>query len=107
MSGSTPAASTNARQRRALSRRSFSGGGHIMKYVYILQSLAGERFYTGITDDLVARLSKHNSGAVTHTSKFRPWRIKSFVAFADEARAIAFEKYLKSGSGRAFAKARL
>ncbi|HEU5458620.1 MAG TPA: GIY-YIG nuclease family protein [Terracidiphilus sp.] len=48
-----------------------------MKYVYILQSLsADEHFYTGITDDLVARLAKHNSGAVTHTSKFRPWRIK-------------------------------
>jgi predicted GIY-YIG superfamily endonuclease len=79
-----------------------------MKYVYILQSLSAvERFYTGITDDLDARLSKHNAGAVTHTSKFRPWRIKSYVAFTDEARAIAFEKYLKSGSGRAFAKARL
>jgi predicted GIY-YIG superfamily endonuclease len=79
-----------------------------MKYVYILQSLAaGEHFYTGITDDLDARLSKHNSGAVAHTSKFRPWRIKSYVAFADEARAIAFERYLKSGSRRAFAKARL
>jgi hypothetical protein len=50
---------------------------------------------------------KHNAGAVTHTSKFRPWRIKSYIAFADEARAVAFEKYLKSGSGRAFAKARL
>ena len=78
-----------------------------MKYVYILQSLAGEHFYTGITDDLDARLSKHNSGALTHTSRYRPWRIKSYVAFEDEARAIAFEKYLKSGSGRAFAKARL
>ena len=79
-----------------------------MKYVYILQSLAsGEHFYTGITGDLDARLSKHNVGAVTHTSKFRPWRIKSYVAFADEARAIAFERYLKSGSGRAFAKALL
>ena len=53
-----------------------------MKYVYILQSLNdAERFYTGITDDLDARLSKHNAGAVTHTSKFRPWRIKSYVAF--------------------------
>jgi len=49
-------------------------------------------------------LAKNNSGAVTHTSKFRPWRIKTYIAFADEARAIAFEKYLKSGSGRAFAK---
>ncbi len=79
-----------------------------MKYVYILQSLSEtERFYTGITDDLRARLSKHNSGSVTHTAKYRPWRIKSYVAFSDEDRALAFEKYLKSGSGRAFAKARL
>ena len=79
-----------------------------MKYVYILQSLiAEEHFYVGVTDHLDARLSKHNSGAVTHTSKFRPWRIKTYVAFTDEARAVAFEKYLKSGSGRAFSKARL
>lgn len=79
-----------------------------MKYVYILQSLPDpERFYTGITDNLQARLSKHNSGSVTHTAKYRPWRIKSYVAFSDEDRALAFEKYLKSGSGRAFAKARL
>jgi putative endonuclease len=79
-----------------------------VKYVYILQSLADpDHFYSGITDDLKARLSAHNSGAVIHTSKYRPWRIKSYVAFTDEARAFAFEKYLKSGSGRAFAKARL
>jgi predicted GIY-YIG superfamily endonuclease len=78
-----------------------------MKYVYILQSVTGEHFYTGITDDLVARLTKHNSGAVTHTAKYRPWKIKTYVTFSDEARAIVFEKYLKSGSGRAFAKARL
>ena len=79
-----------------------------MKYVYILESLSTEEhFYVGITDDLKARLAKHNVGAVTHTSKFRPWRIKTYVAFTDEARAIAFEKYLKSGSGRAFARARL
>lgn len=79
-----------------------------MKYVYILQSLQEpEHFYTGITDDLDARLSKHNSGPVTHTTKHRPWRIKTYVAFTDEARAFAFEKYLKSGSGRAFAKKHL
>lgn len=47
-----------------------------MKYVYILQSLTyHEHFYTGITDDLKARLSMHNSGAVTHTASHRPWRI--------------------------------
>jgi len=78
-----------------------------MKYVYILQSLAGDHFYTGITDDLEARLLKHNSGGVPHTSKLRPWRFNTYVAFTDEARATAFEKYLKTGSGRAFAKARL
>ena len=79
-----------------------------MKYVYILQSVtAPDRFYTGITDDLDARLSKHNAGEIAHTSKYRPWRVKTYIAFADEDRALAFEKYLKSGSGRAFAKARL
>lgn len=78
-----------------------------MKYVYILESVTGEHFYVGLTDDLVARFAKHNSGEVTHTSKFRPWRIKTYVAFSDESRAIASEKYLKSGSGRAFTKARL
>ena len=79
-----------------------------MKYVYILQSLKDtEHFYTGITEDLKARLAAHNSGSVTHTSKHLPWRIKTFIAFSDHVRASAFEKYLKSGSGRAFAKARL
>ena len=79
-----------------------------MKYVYILKSNTDrEHFYTGITNDLVARLSNHNSGDVAHTSKYRPWRIKTYVAFTDGDRALAFEKYLKSGSGRAFAKARL
>jgi putative endonuclease len=78
-----------------------------MKFVYILESLSGEHFYTGITDDLDARLAKHNSGAVTYTAKQRPWKIKTYVAFSNEDRAIDFEKYLKSGSGRAFAKVRL
>ncbi|SNT55561.1 GIY-YIG catalytic domain-containing protein [Tardiphaga sp. OK246] len=78
-----------------------------MKYVYILESLDSEHFYIGIADDLRARLTKHNAGEVTHTSKYRPWRIKTYVAFSDEKQAFAFEKYLKSGSGRAFAKKRL
>src|SRR4051812_31480888 len=74
-------------------------GGLFMKFVYILESLTGEHYYTGTTDDLNARLAKHNSGAVAHTAKYRPWKIKTYVAFSNEARAIAFEKYLKSGSG--------
>ncbi|UZE49440.1 GIY-YIG nuclease family protein [Rhodopseudomonas sp. P2A-2r] len=78
-----------------------------MKYVYILESLDSEHFYIGIADDLRARLMKHNAGEVPHTSKYRPWRIKTYVAFSDERQAFAFEQYLKSGSGRAFAKKRL
>ena len=79
-----------------------------MTYVYILESVqTPEHHYVGVTDDLRSRLQKHNAGDVSHTSKFRPWRIKTYVAFTDEARAFAFEKYLKSGSGRAFAKKRL
>ena len=79
-----------------------------MKYVYILESINNNGFYyTGITGDLRARLQKHNSGAVKHTSKYKPWKIKTYMAFKDEKRAFAFEKYLKSGSGRAFAKKRL
>jgi hypothetical protein len=41
---------------------------------------------------------------VPHTSKYRPWRLKTYVAFSDEKQGLAFERYLKSASGRAFAK---
>lgn len=78
-----------------------------MKYVYILQSLSGDHFYIGSTDDLRARLEAHNAGQVPHTSKFKPWTIKTYLAFSDERQAVAFERYLKSPSGRAFAKKRL
>jgi putative endonuclease len=79
-----------------------------MKYVYILESIADPtRHYTGITDDLKSRIVRHNAGEVPHTSKFKPWRLNTYIAFADKERAIAFEKYLKSSSGRAFAKKRL
>jgi predicted GIY-YIG superfamily endonuclease len=81
--------------------------GYVVKYVYILESLDGEHFYVGVTDDVPARLLKHNAGEVSHTSKYRPWRLKTYIAFSSEERAFAFEKYLKSGSGRAFTKKHL
>jgi putative endonuclease len=77
-------------------------------YVYILQTIQPpERFYVGLTEDLKQRLARHNAAEVTHTAKFRPWRIKTAVAFTDRSRAADFEKYLKSPSGRAFSKKRL
>jgi len=76
-----------------------------LKFVYILKSDTDiDHFYVGVTDDVAARLQKHNAGEVSHTSKYRPWHLKTYVAFSDEKRAFEFEKYLKSGSGRAFAK---
>ena len=66
-----------------------------MKYVYILESITDHaRHYTGIAEDLKARLAKHNAGEVPHTSKFKPWRVNTYIAFSDEKRAFAFERYL-------------
>jgi len=73
-------------------------------YVYSLVGEADEtRHYTGLTQDLEARLRAHNAGQVPHTAKRRPWRIETAVAFRSREKAAAFEKYLKSHSGRAFA----
>ena len=73
-------------------------------YVYILVSESDEsRHYTGLTDDLEARLKAHNAGQVPHTAKYRLWRIETAIAFRSREKAAAFEKYLKSHSGRAFA----
>ena len=77
-------------------------------YVYILQSAVDtERFYTGFTENLETRLKDHNSGKNPHTAKQKPWRIKTAIAFSDRNKALEFERYLKSPSGRAFSKNRL
>jgi len=77
-------------------------------YVYILRSVEHpERFYAGFTESLHERLAHHNHGTCTHTRKFRPWHIKTAVAFTDREQALEFERYLKTGAGRAFARRRL
>jgi putative endonuclease len=77
-------------------------------YVYLLESeMLPSRFYVGLTEDLADRLRRHNAGDVPHTARFRPWRIKSATAFRDRDRAAQFERYLKTASGRAFAKKHL
>jgi len=76
-----------------------------MLTVYSIQSISSpERYYIGITDDVARRLKKHNNGECPHTSKYAPWKLIVSINFVDEKKAKAFEKYLKSGSGRAFAK---
>ena len=74
-------------------------------YVYILIDTTTEtHHYVGSTQDLQSRLAKHNAGGVPHTSKFKPWRIQTAIAFDSKEKAFAFEDYLKTGSGHAFAK---
>ena len=77
-------------------------------YVYLLRSISHpDRVYVGITDNLEQRLTAHNVGKAKHTSKYRPWRIETYLAFTDHQMAVAFERYLKTSSGIAFARKRL
>ena len=74
-----------------------------MFYVYILRSIDHpKQIYVGSTHDLRTRLAQHNAGKSIHTNKFKPWELAVYVAFPDGELAGRFEKYLKTGSGRAF-----
>jgi putative endonuclease len=74
-----------------------------MYYVYLLQSHSHPaQQYLGLTRDLRRRLAQHNSATSPHTKKFCPWDLLAYFAFKNEPTASAFERYLKSGSGRAF-----
>jgi predicted GIY-YIG superfamily endonuclease len=76
--------------------------------VYVLKNTdTPPRYYIGRTSDLAGRLVVHNKGGCPHTAKHRPWYIDFIAKFADERRAVRFEKYLKSGSGVEFARRHL
>lgn len=77
-----------------------------MYYVYILK-LVNKTFYTGVTKDLKRRLIDHRGGNTYHTKKFKPLELVYYSAFISKIKALAFEKYLKSGSGIAFRNKRL
>jgi len=75
------------------------------RFVYVLKSEAGApRYYVGVTSNVEQPLAWHNQGHCIHTAKHRPWRAHVVVEFSDQGHATRFEQYLKSGSGRAFAK---
>jgi predicted GIY-YIG superfamily endonuclease len=79
-----------------------------MFYVYILRSQKDPaHFYTGFTKDLKRRLAEHNRSEGHYASTHAPWNLQWYSAFEDETRAHNFETYLKSGSGREFAKRHL
>lgn len=77
-------------------------------FVYVLRNTENPpRYYTGQTSDVEKRQTEHNAGSCTHTAKYRPWTIDVVIEFPEERRAVAFERYLKSGSGVAFAQRHL
>ncbi len=79
-----------------------------MHYVYFIRSLNfPDQTYIGYTTSLNERLEKHNSGGSVHTAKYKPWKLVTYLAFESEKKAKEFEKYIKVGSGHAFAKKRL
>ena len=75
------------------------------RFVYVLNNDDRHpHFYVGLTSDVNARMLDHDAGRCPHTASGRPWRLYVVIEFPDEKRAVRFERYLKSGSGRAFAK---
>jgi putative endonuclease len=80
----------------------------MMYYVYRIQSERDDsRNYTAFTEDLKKRLNAHNRGSNTSTAPYRPWKLVFYAAFDQKETALDFERYLKTGSGKAFAKKRL
>ena len=76
-----------------------------MRTVYLIHSLSQPgQTYIGVTSDLDHRLAQHNAGTSSRTSRIGPWELCAAIQFADTRKANAFERYLKTGSGRAFAK---
>ena len=74
------------------------------RIVYILRSLTDPaRHYVGLTSHVEARLTWHNAGLNAHTARHRPWTLLISIEFQDRIAAARFERYLKTGSGRAFA----
>lgn len=71
-----------------------------MYYVYSL--LCKDGYYVGCTNNLKDRIDRHRRGQVSATAKRQPVKLVFYFAISNKNKAFEFEKYLKSGSGRAF-----
>jgi len=92
------------KRRRAAQGPPKLGERRQMYYVYILRSRTHpDETYIGSTHDLKRRLTEHNTGKSIHTNKFKPWNLTAYIALTEKGLAEKLERYLKSGSGRAFA----
>jgi len=75
-----------------------------MFFVYIIYSVGFDRYYVGLSSNVILRLKAHNSGVVKSTKAFRPWKIVHTELFETRIEARRREKYLKSAAGRRWRK---
>ncbi|HEY4505984.1 MAG TPA: GIY-YIG nuclease family protein [Candidatus Paceibacterota bacterium] len=75
-----------------------------MFYVYIIESKKDGTHYVGVTEDLRQRLKEHNQATHTYTARKQPFIIYWYCVFNNKMKAYKFERYLKHGSGHAFAR---
>lgn len=73
-----------------------------MYYTYVIKSKKDEKLYIGFTSDLKKRIDEHNKGFVESTASRRPLALVYYEACLDKGRAIAREKYFKTGFGRRY-----
>lgn len=75
------------------------------RFVYILKTVHPPfDYYVGVTSEIRSRVQRHNLGLSRHTKTRRPWRALVVIEFDEEEPALQFERYLKTGSGREFAR---
>ncbi|MDP3788426.1 MAG: GIY-YIG nuclease family protein [Candidatus Chromulinivorax sp.] len=76
-----------------------------MFFVYLLRSINNlQKTYVGYSSDVEERLKAHNAGRSIYTQEDRPWQLEAFFCFNTELKALRFEKYLKTNSGKIFLK---
>lgn len=78
-----------------------------MFYSYVLLSIKDGKFYSGYTENLRDRLSKHKKGEIVSTKHRLPVELIYFEACLNKDDALQREKYFKSGKGKKFLKVRL
>ncbi|MFC1729161.1 GIY-YIG nuclease family protein [candidate division KSB1 bacterium] len=76
----------------------------IMYYVYILYSKSFDRYYIGQTDNIDARIDRHNKGKVKSTKHYVPWELRYTEKFISRSKAMKREKFLKNQRNKEFYK---
>jgi putative endonuclease len=72
-----------------------------------LKDIVSNRKYVGFSENLKMRLQVHQAKSVKTTKKYEDVRLEFYAAFKSKSKALTFEKYLKRGSGFAFANKHL